>query len=134
MPNVLSGSISNLTKCCRAEKILHKTMDSKRVKLHNGAVPGTLSSYSESETSDLSKSVWGLHSLPNPLFSFSSLTVSVCHNVHVPRDSDIVLLDYTINDPEPINPPYDTPVRKPFERLIRKLLNYPKCAVKCGPK
>lgn len=37
--------------------------------VHNGAVPGTLSSY-----------------------------MSVCHNVHVPKDADIIFVEYSIND------------------------------------
>ena len=69
-----------------------------RVRVHNGAVPGTLSSY-----------------------------MSVCHNVHVPAEADVVILDYTINDPDNVNPPFDNAIRRPFERLLRKLLTYPKC-------
>jgi len=78
------------------ELILQKVLGN-RVQVHNGAVPGTLSSY-----------------------------MSVCHNVHVPKHADIVLLDYTVNDQDqPIGPVMDNPVRRPFERLLRKLMYYP---------
>ena len=36
-----------------------------------------------------------------------------------------------INDIDRVNPPYDNPMRRPFERLIRKLLNYPRCDSIC---
>ncbi|KAG1658766.1 hypothetical protein FOA52_001308 [Chlamydomonas sp. UWO 241] len=67
------------------------------VKVHNGAVPGTLSSY-----------------------------MSVCHNIHTPKDADIIFVDYSVNDDWEMFPPMNNGVRRPFERLLRKLLNYPK--------
>ncbi|KXZ48764.1 hypothetical protein GPECTOR_25g348 [Gonium pectorale] len=70
---------------------------SARVKVHNGAVPGTSSQY-----------------------------MSACHNVHVPRDADIVFLEYAINDDEMPMPHMDNKVRRPYERLVRKLLTYPR--------
>ena len=51
--------------------------------------------------------------------------VSVCHNVHTPKEADIIFVEYTLNDPE-ANPIMDNPVRRSFERLLRKLLSYPK--------
>jgi DNA polymerase alpha subunit B len=80
-----------------AEEILLDAMGN-RVRIHNGAVPGTLSAY-----------------------------MSVCHNVHAPREAaDIVFIDYTINDPSESTPPMDNMMRRPFERLLRKILNYPR--------
>eukprot|EP00798_Chlamydomonas_sp_ICE-L_P000444 gene444-1844_t len=47
--------------------------------------------------------------------------------MHVPPESDIIILDYTVNDiDEPEGNVMDNQVRRPFERLIRKLLNYPR--------
>ncbi|GAX74287.1 hypothetical protein CEUSTIGMA_g1736.t1 [Chlamydomonas eustigma] len=80
-----------------AEEILQGSMGN-RVRVHNGAVPGTLSAY-----------------------------MSVCHNVHAPREAaDIVFIDYSINDPTDSFPAMDNMMRRPFERLLRKLLNYPR--------
>lgn len=62
----------------------------------NGAVPGTLSQY-----------------------------MSVCHSMHIPSNVDIVFLEYAINDEEMPMPHYNNLVRRPFEKLIRKVLNYP---------
>eukprot|EP00955_Chlamydomonas_euryale_P110656 366012-Chlamydomonas_euryale.AAC.18 len=42
----------------------------RQVTGHNGAVPGTISSY-----------------------------MSACVNIHVPRETDIVLVEYSVNDP-----------------------------------
>ncbi len=50
---------------------------------------------------------------------------SMCHNVHVPREADIVVVEYSLNDGSPPPPLYDNNVRRPFERLLRKLLSYP---------
>ncbi len=53
--------------------------------------------------------------------------MSVCHNMHVPAHADIVFVEYTVNDVEdPWGTPMDNPARRPFERLLRKLLNYPR--------
>lgn len=52
---------------------------------------------------------------------------TVCHNMHVPKDADMIVLDYSINDDSNVMPIMDNSVRRPFERLLRKLLNYPKC-------
>ncbi|KAG2493704.1 hypothetical protein HYH03_008218 [Edaphochlamys debaryana] len=68
-----------------------------RFKLNNGAVPGTSSQY-----------------------------MSTCHNVHVPHDADIVVLEYAVSDEEMPMPHMNNQVRRPYERLIRKLLNYPR--------
>eukprot|EP00195_Chlamydomonas_chlamydogama_P016102 CAMPEP_0202891718 /NCGR_PEP_ID=MMETSP1392-20130828/1712_1 /ASSEMBLY_ACC=CAM_ASM_000868 /TAXON_ID=225041 /ORGANISM="Chlamydomonas chlamydogama, Strain SAG 11-48b" /LENGTH=508 /DNA_ID=CAMNT_0049575555 /DNA_START=27 /DNA_END=1553 /DNA_ORIENTATION=+ len=63
----------------------------------NGAVAGTLSSY-----------------------------MSVCHNMHVPKDADIVFVEYTVNDFQAPNPTFTNNIRRGFERLLRKLHLYPK--------
>ncbi|KAG1666906.1 hypothetical protein FOA52_005966 [Chlamydomonas sp. UWO 241] len=80
-----------------AMDILHTVFDKDKLSVHNGAVPGTLSSY-----------------------------MSVCHNVHLPKDADIIFLDYSVNDDYTAVPPMDNKVRRPFERLLRTLLNYPR--------
>ena len=50
----------------------------------------------------------------------------MCHNVHIPPDADVVILEYSLNDgSDTLYPVYDNAVRRPFERLLRKLLNYP---------
>ena len=72
------------------------------VSVHNGAVPGTGSAYMAS-----------------------------CLSLHVPRAADVVFVDYSINDKRreelPVGTaPMDNPTRRPFERLLRKLLNYPR--------
>lgn len=83
-----------------AETILHEQMGNKSLSVRNGAVPGTTSAY-----------------------------MSVCHNVHVPREADIVIVEYSVNDPEDNEPKkrMDNPHRRAFERLLRKLLTYPRC-------
>ena len=50
--------------------------------VHNGAVPGTTSSY-----------------------------MSLCTRVHVPEDADIVLVEYAVNDELEAKPLFDNPVR-----------------------
>ena len=50
---------------------------------------------------------------------------SMCHNIHVPQDADVVIVEYSLNDGGEIYPVYDNPTRRPFERLLRKLLSYP---------
>ena len=52
--------------------------------------------------------------------------MSVCHNVHVDKGADVIVLEYTLNDPAEAMPMMDNNMRRPFERLIRKLLNYPR--------
>ena len=51
---------------------------------------------------------------------------AVCHNVHVPKEADIIVLDYSINDDYNTMPAMDNNVRRPYERMLRKLLNYPR--------
>jgi hypothetical protein len=64
--------------------------------LANGAVPGTISQF-----------------------------MSTCVRVHVPESADIVVIEYAMNDPwDGIGMEHD--YRKAFERLIRKLLQYPR--------
>ena len=79
-----------------AEAAMHAAMGDK-VNVKNGAVPGTLSSY-----------------------------MSVCHNVHMSKEADVIFVDYTLNDPHETHPIMENAVRRPFERLLRKLLTYPK--------
>ena len=63
----------------------------------NGAVGGTLSSY-----------------------------MSVCHNLHIPKDADIVFVEYSVNDwHSPGGPPFQNNIRRAFERLLRKIMRYP---------
>ncbi|GIM10433.1 hypothetical protein Vretimale_13985 [Volvox reticuliferus] len=70
--------------------------DKDRVKVHNGAVPGTSSQY-----------------------------MSSCHNAHVPREADIIFVEYAVNDEEMPMPHMNNQIRRPYERLLRKLLGYP---------
>ncbi|GLI61503.1 hypothetical protein VaNZ11_003832 [Volvox africanus] len=70
--------------------------DKDRVKVRNGAVPGTSSQY-----------------------------MSSCHNVHVPRDADVIFVEYAVNDEEMPMPHMNNQIRRPYERLLRKLLGYP---------
>ncbi|GIM15714.1 hypothetical protein Vretimale_18452 [Volvox reticuliferus] len=71
--------------------------DKDRVRVHNGAVPGTSSQY-----------------------------MSSCHNVHVPREADVIFVEYAVNDEEMPMPHMNNQIRRPYERLLRKLLGYPK--------
>ncbi|KAG2488702.1 hypothetical protein HYH03_012702 [Edaphochlamys debaryana] len=74
------------------------TKDSRwRVVVNNGGVPGTTSQY-----------------------------MSSCHNVHVPQRADVVILEYAINDGQVAYPVMNNEVRRAYERLIRKLLRYPR--------
>ena len=57
-----------------------------------------------------------------------SVAVSACHNIHVPVQADVVILDYTMNDLADVGPPFDNTWRRPLERLIRTLLQYPRSA------
>ena len=73
--------------------------------MHNGAVPGTVSAYMAS-----------------------------CTGVHVPRAADVVFVEYSINDKRLDEMPgfvadMDNPMRRPYERLLRKLLGYPRWVV-----
>jgi hypothetical protein len=52
-----------------------------------------------------------------------STYMSVCVKSHVPLDADVVLVEYAVNDA--FNAPVDSDLRRSFERLIRKLLNFP---------
>ncbi|GLI61581.1 hypothetical protein VaNZ11_003996 [Volvox africanus] len=70
--------------------------DKDRVKVRNGAVPGTSSQY-----------------------------MSSCHNAHVPRDADVIFVEYAVNDEEMPMPHMNNQIRRPYERLLRKLLGYP---------
>ncbi|KAG1678053.1 hypothetical protein FOA52_000849 [Chlamydomonas sp. UWO 241] len=62
----------------------------------NGAVPGSLSSY-----------------------------MAACVNVHVPLVTDLVLVEYSVNDMQKTHPLFMNEYRRAFERLLRKLLEYP---------
>ncbi|KAJ9512320.1 hypothetical protein QJQ45_012903 [Haematococcus lacustris] len=63
---------------------------------HNGAMAGALSAY-----------------------------MSACHNVHVPKSADIIFVEYSVNDQAVALPVFDNAMRRPYERLLRKLLKYP---------
>lgn len=69
-----------------------------QIQWSNGAVPGTTSAY-----------------------------LSVCHNIHVPSNADIIIVDYSVNDlhQSPGFRPFLHEIRRAMERMIRKLLNYP---------
>ena len=90
------GAVDGMAFPFWAEAAMHAAMGDK-VNVKNGAVPGTLSSY-----------------------------MSVCHNVHVAQEADVIFVDYTLNDPHDAHPIMENPIRRAFERLLRKLLNYPK--------
>ncbi|KAG1680790.1 hypothetical protein FOA52_008123 [Chlamydomonas sp. UWO 241] len=77
---------------------LRDTFPAASVKMFNGAVAGSTSEY-----------------------------MSVCTLMHVPRNASIVVLEYGHNDLHHTSghEPMDNPQRRPFERLVRKVLNYP---------
>lgn len=52
------------------------------ITVNNGAVPGTTSAY-----------------------------MAACVNLHVPRDADIIIVEYSVNDDSQVYPPMDNPVR-----------------------
>lgn len=45
--------------------------------------------------------------------------------MHAPPSSDIIFVEYALNDPANASPPMDNNARRSYERLIRKLLLYP---------
>ncbi|KAG2446602.1 hypothetical protein HYH02_008587 [Chlamydomonas schloesseri] len=51
--------------------------------------------------------------------------MSSCLQHHLPRDADLVLLDYAVNDPPQPSHAFDDPHRRAFERLLRKALSWP---------
>lgn len=52
------------------------------ITVNNGAVPGTTSAY-----------------------------MAACVNLHVPRDADIIIVEYSVNDDWQVYPPMDNPTR-----------------------
>lgn len=50
--------------------------------VNNGAVPGTTSAY-----------------------------MAACVNLHIPKETDIVIIEYSVNDEWQVYPPMDNPVR-----------------------
>ncbi|GFH13751.1 SGNH_hydro domain-containing protein [Haematococcus lacustris] len=54
-----------------------------------------------------------------------SAYMSACHNVHVPKSADIIFVEYSVNDQAVALPVFDNAMRRPYERLLRKLLKYP---------
>lgn len=46
--------------------------------------------------------------------------------MHIPRDSDVVFVEYSVNDPQAPNPPFQNDMRRGMERLLRRLLTYPR--------
>eukprot|EP00201_Polytomella_parva_P006032 CAMPEP_0175076088 /NCGR_PEP_ID=MMETSP0052_2-20121109/22485_1 /TAXON_ID=51329 ORGANISM="Polytomella parva, Strain SAG 63-3" /NCGR_SAMPLE_ID=MMETSP0052_2 /ASSEMBLY_ACC=CAM_ASM_000194 /LENGTH=488 /DNA_ID=CAMNT_0016345093 /DNA_START=464 /DNA_END=1930 /DNA_ORIENTATION=+ len=51
--------------------------------------------------------------------------MNVCHRMHAPLDSDIIFVEFSVNDPVQAQPLFENTDRMSFERLVRKLLNYP---------
>ena len=51
--------------------------------------------------------------------------MSLCNNLHVPQNSSIVILEYSHNDEHRPFVLWNNSARKPLERLVRKLLDYP---------
>lgn len=46
-------------------------------------------------------------------------------NIHVPKTTDLVLVEYTVNDIHHVMPLFTNEYRRAYERLLRKLLGYP---------
>lgn len=62
------------------------------ITVNNGAVPGTTSAY-----------------------------MAACVNLHVPRDADIIIVEYSVNDDWQVYPPMDNPVR--CARLLKACIH-----------
>ncbi|GAX72559.1 hypothetical protein CEUSTIGMA_g15.t1 [Chlamydomonas eustigma] len=69
----------------------------RNITMHNGAVAGAMSEY-----------------------------ISLCNGIHIPLESNMIILEYSHNDEHAPLPLFDNHVRRSFERLLRKLLDYPK--------
>ncbi|MEW5305456.1 MAG: hypothetical protein WDW36_007994 [Sanguina aurantia] len=67
-----------------------------RVKVFNGGLGGAPSSYME-----------------------------VCSKMHIPVYADIIVAEFNVNDESNPSPPVDNVARRSFERMLRKLLDYP---------
>ena len=53
-------------------------------------------------------------------------SLSYTHTLRL-QDADIVIVEYSLNDEATFSStPFDNAVRRPFERLLRKLLQLPK--------
>ena len=89
------GAVDGMAFPFWAEAAMHAAMGNK-FNVKNSAMPGTLSSY-----------------------------MSVCHNVFVAQEADIYFVDYTLNDPHDAHPIMENPIRRAFERLLRKLIITP---------
>lgn len=51
--------------------------------------------------------------------------MEVCSKVHIPVFSDIIVVEFALNDEPNPSPPMDNAPRRSFEKLLRKLLAYP---------
>lgn len=51
--------------------------------------------------------------------------VLIFRQAHIPLESDLVFIEYAINDASTWQHPMDHASRRSFERLLRKLLTYP---------
>lgn len=83
------------------ENWLKDAFPNANVSFHNGAVAGTKSDY-----------------------------MCACHSSHIPHDADLVIIEYGHNDvhhpSEGNNLLMDNVERRPMERLLRRLLEYPR--------
>jgi hypothetical protein len=52
--------------------------------------------------------------------------MSVCHHIHVNKEADLIFVEYSLNDAANAAPEVNNAIRRPFERLLRKLLLYKK--------
>ena len=46
--------------------------------------------------------------------------------MHIPKEADIVFVEYSVNDPQAPMPHFTNDMRRGMERLLRRLLTYPK--------
>lgn len=51
--------------------------------------------------------------------------MEVCSKLHIPAYTDIIVVEFTLNDEASPTPSMDNVPRRAFERLLRKLLSYP---------
>ncbi|KAG1678961.1 hypothetical protein FOA52_013024 [Chlamydomonas sp. UWO 241] len=98
------GAVGSLSFPSWAEDILKKEIGDQ-VHLHNGGLTGHFSAY-----------------------------MSLCYALHVPQEADIIFVDYAYNDDWGAQVPISetnelgsfNSMRRPYERLLRKLLSYPR--------
>lgn len=51
--------------------------------------------------------------------------MEVCSKMHIPVYADIIIAEFNVNDESNPSPPVDNVARRSFERMLRKLLDYP---------